>query len=132
MKKRFLFLFILPILLLASACSEENASKDVVGAWKAVDAKNLAGKPLTLLIDEKRVTIGSDSVDVAFGKKDGKILIRRAGEEQPILVATVLSKDSVTFTSHIFGERVFTRSTPAELKAIEAAPSKLQSKEDPF
>lgn len=132
MTKRFFFTIMLFVFVFAMSACFDNGSKELFGAWKTIEKNKLSGKQDTLLIDEKTLTINAHlKVDIIFEKKDGKVLLRKAGTDITSCIVTIIDKNTIKVDRGILGERTYARTTPEELQRIAVSPGHV-SKPDPF
>ncbi len=131
MRKIIVLTFAITCSAMLSACFSDP-EEPLIGAWKTETPDTLTGKASTLVISKTELSNGADSAKVEFSERNGSILICRLGEQKPIFIATVIDKNRVRFDNLFQGNRVFIRTTPEDVKAIEAAPDAIRSKADPF
>lgn len=123
MKRLFSVLMLFAFTLALAACGSDG-SKEVVGAWKTEKPRGFTNKPRTLLIDEKTLKDDSFEIDAVFERKDGKILIRKAGVEGSSgFIVTVIDKDKIKVDrGPLMGEDIYVRTTPEDVQRIRDMP----------
>jgi hypothetical protein len=116
-------LFLLVIFTFAACSSVQE--KQVIGAWKEVEKDKRSRRTATLLITEKILTIGSDSVPITLLYRDNKVFVMRFGDNQSVIkTLELIDKDTMISSDLFVGKVKYIRTTEADIQAIRAAESK--------
>ena len=112
------YILVCALALALLGCQDDTkAGKAVIGAWKSEKSQSLTGKPVTVIITEKSLTIDGQGAEVKLSEENGVILIKVVGSDNVALRAVPQENGKVRFYNVVF-DRIFVPSSEAEIKEI--------------